>query len=206
VGTLSPAVQAKLLRVLQEQVVEPVGGDRGIPVDVRIIAATNEDLQTAIADGSFREDLYYRLNVVSLAIPPLRKRGKDILLLSDLFIKRFNYLYEEGVAGLSPSAKECLLSYAWPGNVRELENAMEHAFLMAEGALIETAHLPQETRSGGPTQPSSTAQGRNRILEIRDALVETGGNKTAAARLLGMHRSTLWRLMREHRIDPRTGK
>ena len=203
VGTLSLDVQVKLLRTIQERVIEPVGNARAIPIDVRVISATNRDLSELVAKNEFREDLYYRLKVFQMDLPPLRARRMDIPLLADAFIERFNNLYNRKVIGLSTLAKEWLMTYAWPGNVRELENAIEHALVLTPGKTIEPHYLPPEIRhmSENGTAPPPPAQDLGTEEErIRRGLAAFGGNVSRTARHLGMHRTTLWRKMREFGI------
>ncbi|MGD8714871.1 MAG: sigma 54-interacting transcriptional regulator, partial [Desulfobacterales bacterium] len=209
VGTLNMNVQTKLLRVLQEKIVEPLGSSERIPVDVRILSATNRDAAELVAKGKLREDLYYRLKVIQINLPPLRDKKDDIPILTDFFITRLNRYYRKNIAGISPDAKELLQNYPWPGNVRELENAIEQAFILADRNLLETKHFPFEIRrtaeDGIPPPP---AEGSPRAEEelIRKALLAAMGNKGDAAEMLGMHRSSLWRKMREFRIDKSFGK
>jgi transcriptional regulator with PAS, ATPase and Fis domain len=210
VGTLNASAQTKLLRAVQERVIEPVGSSDGKHVDVRIVSATNRDLTHLIAEGSFREDLYYRLNVVQICVPPLRERREDIPLLTDFFIERLRRLYHRGSAGISGSARELLMRYSWPGNVRELENAIEHAIVLAKGPDLEPEHFPEAIRhsrdDGAPPPPSGRGDPDSDETKIRTALLATDGDRAEAARLLGIHRSTLWQRMREFRIDRRFGK
>lgn len=209
IGTLSMSTQIKLLRVLQERVVERLGSSKSIPIDVRIITATNRDLMELAAKNEFREDLYYRIKVLQINVPPLRDRKEDIILLVDYFITKLNRYYNKNIVGISPSAQELLINYQWPGNVRELENAIEHAFVLTEGALLEGKNLPPELRhannDGAPPPPP-----REDITEeeenIKRALYTEKGNISKAAKLLGMHRSTLWRKMREFRIEKGFGR
>ncbi len=210
VGTLNETIQTKLLRAVQERVIEPVGSSESRHVDVRILSATNRDLTHLIAEGRFREDLYYRLNVVQIRVPPLRQRREDVPLLADFFVERFRRFYQRGVAGISQPARELLTRYPWPGNVRELENAVEHAFVMAKGPELEPEHFPAEIRhsreNGTPPPPAGRGDPDSDEAKIRNALLAARGNKAEAARCLGVHRSTLWRMMREFRIDKRFGK
>jgi PAS domain S-box-containing protein len=210
VGTLNLTVQTKLLRAVQEKVIEPVGSSEGRHVDVRIVSATNRDLTHLIEEGKFREDLYYRLNVVQVRVPPLRERKEDIPLLADFFVERLRRFYRRGVAGVSAPARELLVRYAWPGNVRELENAIEHAFVMARGPDLEPEHFPAEIRhsreNGTPPPPAGHRDPDSDEAKIRKALLAARGNRAEAARLIGIHRSTLWQRMREFRIDKRFGK
>jgi two-component system response regulator AtoC len=219
VGELPPPAQVKLLRVLQEGEIRPVGENRAEKVDVRVLAATLRDLGRLVERGEFREDLYYRLNVVNVRVPPLRERHTDILLLARAFLARFNRELnrEPPVRGFSPEAEALLASYAWPGNVRELENAMERAVLLAEGALILPENLPERLWSVPapasapaltPTRPSSEAnlslKQAIRDLEesyIRAALRRTRGNRTRAAEVLEIsHRALLYKI-KEYGID-----
>jgi len=220
IGEVSPALQVKLLRVLQEHAFERVGEARARSVDVRIVAATNRDLRQLIAGGKFREDLYYRLNVVPIFLPPLRERRDDVPLLVGHFVERFRKETGKPITSVTPDAMSALLDYAWPGNVRELENAIEHAFVRCPGTEIAPAHLPQEVR-GAPRQPDAAGATRLRGAEdapgraaaasadrgererIIRALNETGWNRAAAARRLGLSRVTLWRKIQEYGIVPR---
>jgi len=219
VGELPPAAQVKLLRVLQEGEIRPVGENRAEKVDVRVLAATLRDLGRLVERGEFREDLYYRLNVVNVRVPPLRERPTDILLLARAFLARFNRELnrEPPVRGFGPEAEALLASYAWPGNVRELENAMERAVLLAEGELILPENLPERlwavpppanAPALPPTRPSSEAnlslKQAIRDLEesyIRAALRRTRGNRTRAAEVLEIsHRALLYKI-KEYGID-----
>lgn len=204
VGTLSLDVQVNLLRTIQERVIEPVGSSRPIPIDVRVISATNRDLSQLIAKREFREDLYYRLKVFQMDLPPLRERRLDIPLLADAFIEKFNSLYNRRVIGLSNPAKELLMKYAWPGNVRELENAIEHALVLTPGQVVEPQYLPAGIRhmSENGTAPPPPEQDLSTEEEkIRRGLAAFAGNVSRTARHLGIHRTTLWRKMREFGIQ-----
>lgn len=204
VSTLPAEAQVKLLRALAEQVIEPVGSDKPVPVDVRVIAASNEDLAELIEKGTFREDLYYRLKVVQIDLPPLRDRKQDIPTLTDYFLARANHAHGAHALGLAPRAKVALQEYHWPGNVRELENAVEHALVMSEGPLIDYEDLPPEITD---TYDSRLTEGEMEEPErLREALRTAEGNRSLAAELLDMHRTTLWRKMREHGIDKNFGK
>jgi len=142
IGELSPAFQVKLLRVLQEKSFEPLGSTRSEQADVRVIAATNRDLAERMREGQFREDLYYRLNVVRIELPPLRRRKEDIPLLVDQFITRFNCIRKTGISGITTEALSLLMAHDWQGNIRELENAIEHAFILCREGHIDIRHLP----------------------------------------------------------------
>jgi Nif-specific regulatory protein len=200
VGELPPAFQTKLLRVLQEREFERVGGARTIQVDVRLVAATNRDLESAIACNAFRKDLYYRLNVVSLAMPPLRDRREDIPLLARHFVAKHGKKANRRLAGLSPEALACLEAYDWPGNVRELENLIERAVVLGSTDLIIPEDLPEAVLD---TPAVSEAPGgyhqtvrEEKKRAILAALSQSGGNYTDAAKLLGVHPNYLHRLVR----------
>ena len=207
VSETSPAIQVKLLRVLQEREIVPVGGTRPVKVDVRLISATNVDLSRAVAQGKFRTDLFYRVNVIPVDIPPLRERAGDIALLADHFLVKVARKEGSPARRLSTSAREALERYHWPGNVRELENAIERAMVMADGPLIEPGHLPADvTGAGAPgsarkarpeTGQPATLKAREK-QEIIRALAEADGNKTKAAKVLGIHYATLYRKMKQY--------
>jgi transcriptional regulator with PAS, ATPase and Fis domain len=146
VGTLNLNVQTKLLRVLQDKIVEPLGSSERIPVDVRILSATNRDATELVAKGILREDLYYRLKVIQINLPALREKKDDVPLLIDFFITRLNRYYRKNITGISPAAKELLQNYPWPGNISELENAIEQAFILADKNLLEIKHFPFDIR------------------------------------------------------------
>jgi len=219
VGELPLPAQVKLLRVLQEGEVRPVGESRAEKVDVRVIAATLRDLGKLVEKGEFREDLYYRLNVVNLRMPPLRERREDIPLLARSFISRFNRQLnrEPPVQGLSPEAEALMAAYAWPGNVRELENAMERAVLLADGPLLLPTNLPERlweapAAASSPASTSVQQAGSDLSLKramreleetyIRAALRRTRGNRTRAAEVLDIsHRALLYKI-KEYGIDP----
>ncbi len=209
IGTLSIDLQAKLLRSIQEKVVEPLGSDKSVPADVRILAATNRDLSQLVDIDEFREDLYYRLKVMQINLPPLRERNDDIPLLVDHFINRLNRYYNKNVIGVSPSTTQLLKNYLWPGNIRELENSIEHAFILTTGAVIESQTLPPEIRhtdkDGAPPPPTLTNVGLEEE-QIRTALLSAKGNISEAAATLKLHRSTLWRKMKEYRVPKGFGK
>jgi Nif-specific regulatory protein len=205
IGELSLALQAKLLRVLQSREFERVGGTRPVRVDFRLIAATNRDLEAAIEAGAFRRDLYYRLNVVMLTMPPLRERREDIPLLASWFVHRHADKAKRQVQGLSPDALACLTSYDWPGNVRELENAIEHAVVLGADAFIHPDDLPDAIAEAGSPASSAAGQATLRFHDavkqskrglIVKALEQSGGSYIAAARLLGLHPNYLHRLIK----------
>lgn len=200
VGELTPATQAKLLRVLQERQFERVGGTRTISVDVRIIAATNRNLEQAIKNGDFREDLYYRLNVISFTLPPLRERREDIPSLARHFVAKYARKCKRLVTAIAPETYQCLVAYDWPGNVREMENAIERAIVLGGTELLTSDDLPEALWTSGPVQanpPSFHAavndMKRQIILRVLD---QTQGNYTEAARLLNIHPTNLHRLIR----------
>jgi len=199
IGALKPELQAKLLRVLQEREVERVGGTRAIKVDVRVIAATNVDLKSAVANHGFREDLYYRLNVVPIRVPALRDRRQDIPLLADHFIRKYNQAFNKRVERLSAEALAVLDAYAWPGNVREFQNAIERLVTLVDGPVIESSDLPLELALGDRNARAAGTDGLplKRAREeferqmIARVLERVRWNQSEAARLLGMHRNTL---------------
>lgn len=189
IGDLSPALQVKLLRVLQEREFERVGGTETIRVNVRVIAATNVDLEGAVADGRFRSDLYYRLNVFSIFLPPLRERKTDILLLADHFLDKYSKQNSKRIKRISTPAIDMLMTYHWPGNVRELENVIERATLVCEGSVIHGYHLPPtlQTAEGSGTVTRMSLENAVAAFEkdlIQDALKTTRGNRARAARML----------------------
>jgi transcriptional regulator with PAS, ATPase and Fis domain len=203
IGELSPSMQVKLLRVLQDGSFEPVGSERTITVDARVICATNRDLDADVADGTFRSDLYYRLCVVPITVPPLRDRPADIAELATHFLARFAREHPAFEARLSEEALAALTAYRWPGNVRELENAMQYAAIRCRGSLIECHHLPPNLER--PTAESTV--GRPPIAldreGVRQALLECDGNRRDAATKLGVSRTTLWRFLKANpEADP----
>ncbi|MEW6754171.1 MAG: sigma 54-interacting transcriptional regulator [Candidatus Latescibacterota bacterium] len=205
IADVSAALQMRLLRVLQERVYVPLGGTQAVKANVRIVAASNKDLEELVQQGRFRQDLFYRINVIPLVLPPLRDRREDIPLLVDHFVARFNRLQGKGVVGVSEEALSILMAYDFPGNVRELENIVEHAFVLCGGGIIEPAHLPRAVLPAGDSVPSSTG-GTVKLKEIQGALIaevlrRTAGNRTQAARILGIHKSTLYRKVKALGID-----
>ncbi len=206
IGELPPSIQAKLLRVLEEHEFEPLGGIKTVKINVRIITATNRDLQQAIKQGKFREDFYYRLNVVPITLPPLRERTEDIPLLIEHFIKIFGKRFNKTITNVSSDAMDLLLDYPWPGNVRQLEHAIEHAFIHCTGRIIQTGHLPDEI-----TQKSSLSV--DRILKTEDpieeiekevileALKRNNWDREKTAKILKISRITLWRKMKKYSIQ-----
>jgi Nif-specific regulatory protein len=208
IGELAPPLQAKLLRVLQTHEVERVGGNRAMPVDFRMVAATNRNLEEAIKTGGFRSDLYYRLNVVSVTLPPLRERRTDIPLLASYFVNRYGAATKKRVAGISEQARTCLEVYDWPGNVRELENAIEHAIVLGSGQTLDVDDLPEavlETRLPGAIP---LARYHQALLEFKKQLIIqavelASGNYTKAAEALGIHPNHLHRIVRNMKLRHR---
>ncbi|HEX8191177.1 MAG TPA: sigma 54-interacting transcriptional regulator [Pyrinomonadaceae bacterium] len=218
VGEMPSTLQAKLLRVLQEREFERVGGTRTIRVDVRVVAATNRDLEGAVRKGEFRQDLYYRLNVVSFEMPPLRERREDIPLLASYFVSKYAAKFKRRVTGLSAEARACLVAYDWPGNVRELENAVERAVVLGSTDRILPEDLPETVLDAAPDPPSPGADAAPPVTRYHDALREakrqlilrsleqSAGSFTEAARLLGVHPNYLHRLIRNLNLRPEIKK
>ena len=218
IGEMDLSLQVKILRALQEKEIERVGGTQTKKVDVRVVAATNRDLEVEVAEGRFREDLFYRLNVIPMQLPPLRERGEDILILAEYFLRNFCFEKDRPHMQVSPSAKAMLVSYSWPGNVRELENFMERLSILCEGQKVEPLDLPEKIqRAAGMPQPERVqlivqsagfawpelqdmrdkGQGLKEFLDeieerlLTEALREAGGVKNQAAEILGIKRTTL---------------
>jgi DNA-binding NtrC family response regulator len=212
IGDISQTVQVKLLRVLQERRFERVGGNETLSVNVRLICATQRDLKEEIRKGSFREDLYYRLNVVPIPLPPLRERREDIFLLADHFISKFSRKMGKEITGLSEEAKTILLTYAFPGNIRELENMLERALALIKGKVIQAYDLPEEVcgqaspvreiceRIRG-TKPLASATSVFEKEYIHSVLEKTKGKKGQAAEILGISRKTLWEKIKDLEIE-----
>ena len=201
VAELTPNLQVKLLRVLQDKKVRPVGDTEEMDVDVRVIAATNRNLEEAIKTGALREDLFYRLNVVSINMPPLRERKEDVPLFINYFLHKFNELNTRKVSRVSPEAMNAMLNYHWPGNVRQLENAMERAFVLGVGDVIELSDLPAELQAFGDIsvrKPMQFNLRENEIILIREAMNKTAGNKAEASDLLGINITTLYRKLKRY--------
>ena len=206
IGETTPAMQVKLLRVLQEGELQRVGGESTVDVDVRIIAATNKDLEQEVQKGLFREDLYYRLNVVTLIVPPLRERDSDVELLVDHFVALFAEKNRRRVDAVTPSCMKLLKSYPWPGNVRELENAIERGIILMRGEQLTEKSLPlsvqkyaRDPEKNNNDKPASL-QAAEKVL-ILQTLIETGGNKSEAARRLGITRKTLQNKLQKYQVD-----
>ena len=204
VGDMSPSLQVKLLRVLQEKEYEPLGSTSPRKTDVRIIAATNRDLSTLIREGKFRDDLFYRLNVVKIQLPPLSQRREDIPLLIDHFIQKFNTKMGKQIVGVSDPALRWLLKYDYPGNVRELENIIEHAFVLCEGNRIDIECLPKELTTGREGMNSPLPSEGKHPFEVAEAgivekmLTKHKGNRVKTSQELGISRATLWRKIKRH--------
>ncbi|HKZ07404.1 MAG TPA: sigma-54 dependent transcriptional regulator [Methylomirabilota bacterium] len=204
IGEVSPGVQAKLLRVLQEREVRRVGGTERHKVDVRIIAATNKDLAALVAEGKFREDLFYRLSVVTIPLPPLRERREDIPVLAEHFLHAFLAVNDQPLRAISPEAMAVIVAYDWPGNARELQHAIERAAALSTSPILRPEDLPPKVR--GAAAPAATAPAPRLSLQaavrahLRRALKEARWNKKLAAQLLGIHRRTLYRLTKRYGI------
>jgi transcriptional regulator with PAS, ATPase and Fis domain len=204
VGELPVDLQAKLLRAIQEREIRPVGSTRRIAINVRILAATNRDLEQAVAQGTFRRDLYFRLNVLSLKIPPLRDRRQDIPLLAGYFLERLSRSAGHE-RSLSDDAMKALLAYDWPGNVRELENCLERACAFTSGPVIHVADLPSAIL-GAPVHPSNGSNGKAQIMPMAElgkqtilsTIAQLNGDKLLAARMLGIGKTTLYRKLKEY--------
>jgi two-component system NtrC family response regulator len=206
IAEISPSLQVKLIRFLQEKVIQRVGGREDIEVNARIVAATNVDIQKAIKEGKFREDLFYRIGVISIHLPPLRERGEDIVLIANYFLRRFSRSLNKKVQGFSPLAFECIRSFPWPGNVRELENRVQSAVIMSESALIEPRDLglgdiPICANKSSDTLNLKTAKEKIEKEILSVAMAQHGGNMTKIAEALGISRPTLYDLLKKHGMD-----
>ncbi len=203
IGDITPALQAKLLRVLQEKIYEPLGASESVKADVRIVAATNKDLSELVEQGEFRQDLFYRINVIKLTVPPLRQRKEDIPLLVRHFIDKFNRLQGKQIQDVSPDVLRILMRHDYPGNVRELENIIEHAFVLCNELIIRSEHQPfelQERQSTKTPAADSTLQQVEADF-IRATLEKNHWNREKTAAELGMHKSTLFRKIKKLNID-----
>ncbi|MFA6499062.1 MAG: sigma-54 dependent transcriptional regulator, partial [Desulfurivibrionaceae bacterium] len=219
IGDISPLMQLRLLRFLQERTFYPVGEDKPVTVDVRVVAATNADLKQKVQRGEFREDLYYRLRVIDITLPPLRDRQGDLPILVELFLARFSKRLNKNITGISDQALQLLAAYRWPGNVRELEHVVERACVLCADDTITTTNLPEEVRSGGRSAAATPGGGGFETVAVADTLgtapvsqesekahildiiAQTDGNKAKAARLLGIDRSTLYRKMKAYGLE-----
>jgi len=204
IGEITPAMQVKLLRVLQEKTYEPLGATQSVEHNVRIIAATNKNLEEMVRHGKFREDLYYRINVFKLTLPPLRERMEDLPLLIEHFIERFNVLQKKSITGISDEAMTVLMSYSYPGNIRELANIIERAFILCKTGLVEKKHLPESLFT---VKPSRTGEGNLCMRDVEaeyliNALGQNNWNCQQTARKLGIHKSTLYRKIKSLGIKP----
>jgi two-component system, NtrC family, response regulator AtoC len=212
IGELPLGLQPKLLRALQERTIRPIGGRRDVPFDARLVCATNRDLALAVDDGRFRQDLYFRINVIEVPIPPLRARGNDVLLLAAHFLEQFAARAKKPVLGLTPEAAAQLLRYPWPGNVRELANVIERAVALTAHDHVTLADLPRsigERRTAEVVIGSDASQlvsleemERRYVLHVLEAV---GGSRTAAAKVLGVDRTTLWRRLERYGVKPDAG-
>ena len=202
IGEIAPSAQIKLLRVLQSQKFERVGGEETLKVNVRILAATNKDLLKEVTDGSFREDLFYRLNVIPIQLPPLRTRRNDIPLLARYFLHRFAAEQHKKIQDFSSEAMRRLLDYPWPGNVRELENSIEHTAVLAKRSTVEILDLPSVIRDAAPAlaseSPGTIVENEKKLLQ--EVLEECDWNKKKAALQLGISRSTLYEKLKKYQI------
>jgi PAS domain S-box-containing protein len=206
IGDISPAMQTRLLRVLQERTYEPLGSVKPVKFNVRVIAATNKSLDTLVRKGTFRKDLFYRVNVVNLKLPRLKDRREDIPLLTEHFIAKCNSIQNKKIDGISDESLAILMRHDYPGNVRELENVIEHAFVLCRGSVIESSHLPSQLADGKPGAVSLVREGSTLLdmeaIHIIDALSRHAGNRTSAARELGIDSSTLYRKIKRLDLDP----
>jgi two-component system, NtrC family, response regulator HydG len=213
VGEMTPAVQAKLLRVLQEGEIERLGGTETVKVDFRLVAATNRDLEASVAAGTFREDLYYRLNVIGIHLPPLRDRPEDIPLLADHFSRHYAAKNKKPVNGFTEETLKALIKYRWPGNVRELENVIERAIVLTKSNTIDVKDLPAPVQSGGGIREGIRREGAKIVIPvgsklddvervlIKETLKETNGDKSLAAQLLGIAARTIYRKLEAERSE-----
>jgi len=201
VGDIPLSIQVKLLRVLEEKEIERVGDHRPIRVDVRIVSATNRNLERLIENGRFREDLFFRINVFPIRLPPLRDRPGDIPVIVEHFIRQNNERTGKRILRISPEAMERLLAYSWPGNVRELRNAMEYAFVLCPNGSIEMRHLPHKIVSRPAIVSVNSSEGSGKKERLIKALEKTAWNRAEAARQLGVSRVTLWKWIKKHGLE-----
>ena len=205
IGELNESCQVKLLRVLEEKVIERVGDNRPIHIDVRIISATNRDLKQLVERGVFREDLFYRINVIPVRVPPLRERVVDIPLLADAFFRRIQLKNNKKIQGIANESMDLLMEYPWPGNVRELKSAFEYAFVTCQESLIKPYHLPPNIYCGPTPLKARKKNSLNRDEMKRRQLIESlqqaGGNQSRAARILGVSRVTVWNRMKKYGLS-----
>ncbi len=205
IADIQTSLQVKLLRVLQEKNYEPLGATESLEADVRIIAATNRDIEAMVAEGTFRQDLYYRLNIIPIVLPPLRERPGDIPLLIDHFMRHFNTLHKKTIDHVSADALSLILQHTFPGNIRELENILQHAFVLCEGAVIERKHLPayltRQDRPSAGLPPARTSLEQFDRERIEAALARNRYNRAKTAAELDIHAATLWRKMKKYGIE-----
>jgi transcriptional regulator with PAS, ATPase and Fis domain len=208
IGDISPALQVHLLRVLQDKTYEPLGSTKSLKTDVRIVAATNKNLQSLVEEGKFRQDLFYRINVVKIVLPPLRDRREDIPLLVEHFIRKFCHLSGKEIQGLSPEAFPMLMSHHFPGNVRELENIIEYATVVCKNGTIGIEHLPDFFKNSEKSRLNRSPEARPPSLGemernyIQETLKRNQWKRTATAAEMGIHPTTLWRKMKRLNIEP----
>jgi len=209
IGDLPLSTQVKLLRLLQQREYEPVGSTAPIKANIRIVAATNQDLKKLVAQGKFRDDLYFRLAVVKFDLPPLKSRREDIPYLVDHFIKKFNTRRGKNIVSVSPAVMNILMRYDFPGNIRELENIIEYGFVVCRGNIIQEQHLPGEVSAIASAEFAESTSASTPITEtideesrIRQALIKNNGHLAKASRELGIHRTTLWRRLKRYNLDP----
>jgi len=205
ISDITPAMQVRLLRVLQEHAIEPLGSVKPVKVDIRVVAATNKDLTKLVRKSKFREDLYYRINVIHLKLPPLRQRREDIPLLVNHLVTKFNSLQGKDIVGVSDEVMKQLMLYPYPGNVRELENIIEQAFVLCRGRMIELPHLPPGLRAETTADPGKSESMTLRAMEkylIREALRKHNGNRRQVSSDLGIDVSTLYRKIKSLGIEP----
>ena len=200
ISEISPTTQVKLLRALETRTITRLGGTEPIPVDIRIVAATNRDLAAYVAEGKFREDLFYRLNVVDIALPPLKSRPGDVPLLVSRFLNEFSSANGGRVAGITPAAMKCLEAWSWPGNVRELRNTVEKMVVLSAGGMLDVEDVPERLRerAPSPTLASTGTLGETEKAKILATLREAGGNRSKAAQMLGISRRTIYRKLDEY--------
>jgi transcriptional regulator with PAS, ATPase and Fis domain len=209
IGEMPSYLQTKLLRALQEREYRPVGSDRTVAVDVRLICATNVNVEAALREGTLREDLYFRINTITLMVPPLRERTEDIPLLCEHFSEKFRRQYQKGVMGLSVPVHQLFMRYRWPGNVRELENVIERAVIVAKGREIELADLPEPLRNSVADTADFVVPPNRTLAEIEkmaivQTLERTKGNKMEAAEMLGVYRPTLYSKIKKYHLQKDT--
>jgi Nif-specific regulatory protein len=222
IGEMPLHLQTKILRALQEKEIEPLGSEKTVKIDIRVVAATNRDLEKMVSENKFRADLFFRLNVINIKLPPLRERRDDIPLLVDFFVKKYNELYSKQIAGISKQAEELFMSYDWPGNIRELENVMERGVIMAQSSIIDASVIPEsinkskdpeagafniknyisdEIKNKNETNLASAIIGGIEKILLEEVLVRTNNNKSKSAKIMGMNRNTLKAKMREYNIQ-----